>query len=107
MNIQYKIVSIRNILKKNISMINKVKYVKWKDGVDKYCLAEKGLLNDVDVPNSKLEKIHSEKIDLMEKGLIENDTKSNAIMKNIKKYDIYGTENFIEEKMYYSNDSKI
>jgi len=102
---------IKNILKK--------KNLKWKDNIDKYSLAEQGLLYELDFSNSNLEDIKSEKMDLMEKGfsksiqipnLKENNYENNK-KKNIKsfdnlnnlnkKIDKYGCENFIEEKIFY------
>ena len=106
---------IKNILKK--------KNLKWKDNIDIYSQAEKGLLNEIDHTNSKLEDFKSETMDIMEKGYsktilssdseIKNNEKSNIkkckksfenlnnLDKNNKNIDIYGCENFIEEKLFY------
>jgi len=124
MNIQNNFHMFKNIVHKNFSsMIKNNKNVKWKDNIDKYCLAEKGLLSELDLSSSLLEDNKLEKMDLMEKGLIKSfiyeknynkneqfydkiNKKHNEIKnKNkIKNYDAYGSENFIEEKMYFSND---
>lgn len=122
MNIQNNFHMFKNIVHKNFSsMINKNKNVKWKDNIDKYCLAEKGLLNELDLSSSLLEDNKLEKMDLMEKGLIKSfiyetnynkneqfydkiNKKNSEIKSKIKNYDAYGSENFIEEKMYFSND---
>ena len=122
MNIQNNFHILKNIIYKNLSIMKNHKNVKWKDNIDKYCLAEKGLLSELDSSNRLLEDNKLEKMDLMEKGLINSfiyedcvsnlsSTKNqkfyddiNKTNNNIKNYDAYVTENFIEEKMYYNND---
>lgn len=104
----------------------KKKNIKWKDNIDKYCLAEQGLLYELDLTNSNLEDFKSETMDLMEKGYsktilpsnseIKNNEKSNLkknkesfenlndLDKNHKNHtniDIHGCENFIEEKLFH------
>tara|TARA_B110000483_G_C18197552_1_gene543769 strand:- start:3218 stop:3601 length:384 start_codon:yes stop_codon:yes gene_type:complete len=126
MNIQNNFHILKNIIYKNLSIMKNHKNVKWKDNIDKYCLAEKGLLSELDSSNRLLEDNKLEKMDLMEKGLINNfiyedcisnlsttknqkfydniNKTNNKTNNNIKNYDAYGTENFIEEKMYFNND---
>ena len=122
MNIQNYFHMFKNIVHKNFSsMIKNNKNVNWKDNIDKYCLAEKGLLSELDLSSSLLEDTKLEKMDLMEKGLIKSfiyeidynkneklydkiNKKHSEIKNKNKNYDAYGSENFIEEKMYFSND---
>ena len=105
MNMQYNLHFIKKIFYRNISSLNK-KNIKWKDNIDKYCLAERGLLSELDVNNTKLEDNKCEKMDLMEKGLYYNTNKNNNEeiyrYNNDKNID-YGVENYIEEIMYYNN----